>query len=119
VRLVNEARAAKGLAPLTLDPKLVQVAAGHSTQMAGKAKMAHDGIGDGAPHDRIIAAAPKAARTAENVAMGQQTPAEVMQGWMDSPPHRKNILDPKLTRIGVEVVTGPDGRPYWTQVFTG
>jgi uncharacterized protein YkwD len=119
VRLVNEARAVKGLTPLTLDAKLVQVAAAHSQHMASQQKMAHEGIGDGTPRDRIIAAAPKAQKTAENVAMGQQTPAEVVTGWMESPAHRRNIMDPKLRHIGVEVATGGDGRPYWTQVFTG
>lgn len=119
VRLTNEARAAKGLEPVTLDPRLVAAAVGHSRQMAAKQQMAHEGIGNGTPRERILAVSPTAARTAENVAVGQASAAEVMQGWMDSPGHRKNILDPKLRSIGVEVVTGSDGRPYWTQVFAG
>jgi uncharacterized protein YkwD len=119
VRLVNEARAAQGLAPLTLDPKLVHAAAAHSQQMASAGTMAHDGIGDGNPHDRIHKVAPGAQLTAENVAHGQPNAAAVVKGWMDSPPHRRNILDPKLTRIGVEVVPARDGTPYWTQVFAG
>ena len=119
VQLVNQARAAKGLPPVTLDAKLVQVAAAHSQHMAKVGKMAHEGIGNGSPTERIRKALPTAKTTAENVAYGQRSAAEVMQGWMDSPGHRRNILDPNLRTIGVEVVTGSDGRPYWTQVFTG
>lgn len=119
VALVNEARAAHGLAPVTVDIALARVAGAHSRQMASAGRMAHDGIGNGTPSERIRAALPKARRTAENVAAGQPDAAAVMRGWMDSPGHRANILDPQLRRIGVDVAPGTDGRPYWTQVFAG
>jgi uncharacterized protein YkwD len=50
----------------------------------------------------------------ENIAWGQRTPDAVMQDWMDSPGHRRNILNCEFTTIGV----GFDPRGYhWTQVF--
>lgn len=119
VELVNQARQASGLPALAIDPRLTQVAAAHSRQMASSGTMAHEGIGDGTAGERIRAAAPGASRTAENVAMGQADAAAVMRGWMDSPGHRANILDPRLRSIGVEVAVGADGAPYWTQAFTG
>lgn len=119
LQLVNEARRAKGLAPLTLDPALAKVATAHSKKMAAAGKMAHDGIGDGNPADRIRKALPKSTHTAENVAAGQPTAAAVVKGWMDSPPHRENILRPEVRHIGVDMATAPDGTPYWTQVFSG
>ncbi|GAK00173.1 transporter [Geomicrobium sp. JCM 19055] len=53
-------------------------------------------------------------RAAENIAMGQQTSEQVMDGWMNSDGHRQNILDPELTHIGVGYEE--DGN-YWTQMF--
>ena len=54
----------------------------------------------------------------ENLAMGQRTPAEVVQGWMESPGHRANIMKKEFGRLGVGVVMDSNGRLYWTQTFT-
>ena len=59
-------------------------------------------------------------RTAgENIAMGQTSPSQVMNGWMNSEGHRANILNSSFTKIGVGVVQNASGRYYWTQHFTG
>ncbi|MCL1880750.1 MAG: CAP domain-containing protein [Oscillospiraceae bacterium] len=52
----------------------------------------------------------------ENLAWGQRTPAEVMQGWMNSRGHRENILNPNFGRIAVGAVQY-NGRFYWVQLF--
>jgi uncharacterized protein YkwD len=51
----------------------------------------------------------------ENVAVGQSSPEAVMQAWMTSIGHRRNILNPNYSYIGVGYVNA--GRPYWTQNF--
>ena len=56
-------------------------------------------------------------KVAENIAAGQRTAAEVVAGWMDSPGHRRNILDGELAQIGVGHVTGGPYGVLWTQVF--
>ena len=57
-------------------------------------------------------------RTAgENLASGQMSAAEVVQGWMDSPGHRRNILNPDFGRLGVGVTMNSEGRIYWSQLF--
>lgn len=53
----------------------------------------------------------------ENIAMGQATASEVMNDWMNSEGHRKNILNPNFTKLGVGLHKGSDGRLYWTQLF--
>ena len=53
----------------------------------------------------------------ENVAAGLDELDEVMKGWMESEPHRKNILSEKFTEIGVGVARDKKGEPYFTQVF--
>jgi uncharacterized protein YkwD len=55
----------------------------------------------------------------ENIAKGQKDPIEVMETWLRSPSHRKNILDRDFNRLGVGVVVLPDGKPSWVQIFLG
>jgi uncharacterized protein YkwD len=67
--------------------------------------------------DRIAAAGGDSSGWGENIAMGQETPAEAVETWMNSTEgHREAILDPSYTATGMAVVEGGDG-PYWTQVF--
>ncbi len=59
-------------------------------------------------------------RTAgENIASGQRTAQAVVTAWMNSEGHRKNILNPNFTEIGVGYATKSNGTPYWTQMFIG
>lgn len=54
----------------------------------------------------------------ENIAYGQKTPAEVMNGWMNSQGHRANILNASYTKIGVAYYQSSNGVTYWVQLFT-
>ena len=58
-------------------------------------------------------------RTGENLAGGQLTPEQAMEGWMNSPPHRENIMNPDYTLLGVAYVYRPDSKykHYWVQHF--
>lgn len=55
----------------------------------------------------------------ENIAMGQRTPQDVVEAWMNSPGHRANILSPNYSEIGVGYVPPADGHGlgYWVQDF--
>ena len=99
VARVNAERRSRGLRPLKVSEKLMTVARGWSGVQARQRRMYHSNNGFG-----------------ENVAYGQRDPAEVMHAWMNSPGHRKNILNPNYSEIGVGAVA--NGRSiYWTQVF--
>lgn len=52
----------------------------------------------------------------ENIAMGQKTPQQVMEGWMNSDGHRQNILSDNFGRLGVGYYVA-NGRAYWVQMF--
>ena len=54
----------------------------------------------------------------ENLALGQENPAQVLKDWMDSTGHRATILESEFSRMGVGVVMDSNGRLYWTQTFT-
>lgn len=53
----------------------------------------------------------------ENIAYGQKTPEQVMEGWMNSSGHRANILSSKFGKVGIGCYE-KNGTLYWTQLFT-
>lgn len=111
VALTNAERAAAGCGALRADPRISAAAQGHSEDMARQGYFAHDSR-DGRDFADRITAAGYPSPGAENIAMGQPDAATVVQDWMESPGHRRNILDCSLTTIGV----GESGG-YWTQDF--
>ncbi|MEV7187743.1 CAP domain-containing protein [Kitasatospora sp. NPDC093102] len=113
--LVNEHRRRAGLGPLRTDDRLRASARAHSADMARRGYFDHTDPDGGNPPDRMRAAGyPDPA--AENLARGQRSPHEVVQAWMNSPGHRKNIMKPEVTTLGVGIHLG-DGGPWWTQHF--
>lgn len=116
VTLVNEQRAANGLAPLTLNAALSNVARAKSQDMHDNNYFSHTSPTYGSPFDMMKAAGISYRTAGENIAMGYGTPQAVMNGWMNSPGHRANILNANYTQIGVGYVA--DGN-YWTQEFIG
>jgi uncharacterized protein YkwD len=116
VDLVNQIRAGYGLGQLGYDYRLDLGAERHTAHMATVGQMAHEGIGDGTPQDRMFEAGWNWA-WGENAAVGQTSPEQVVNEWMASPGHRANILNPDFQFLSVGYGTSPDGRPYWTQSF--
>ena len=123
VQLTNDERAKAGLPPLKLNNKLVDAAGDHSSDMAQDDFFSHTGADGSSLGDRVRASGYQYSRTGENIAAGQTTPAQVVEGWMNSPGHRANILNPNYTEIGVgyEYLQNDTGsvnyKHYWTQVF--
>jgi uncharacterized protein YkwD len=116
VKLVNKERVQQGCRPLRVSPALHRSAQRHSADMAARRVLDHRGAGGDDPGDRITAAGFRWSVWAENIARGQQTPPAVVDGWMNSQGHRANILNCRLTMVGIGVVRGAGG-PWWTQVF--
>lgn len=109
-------KADKDLQPLKMNPKLMDAARKHAANMAAQEKLEHELDGKN-PADRADAAGYKWRTVGENIAAGQPTPKKVLAVWMDSPPHRENILKDKYTEIGVAAVKSKKGDVYWVQVF--
>ncbi|WP_433431212.1 CAP domain-containing protein [Nonomuraea sp. CA-141351] len=120
LRLTNAERAKGGCAPLKLDPLLRAAAFGHSSDMAKQGYFDHASKDGRDFMDRIRAAGFSGGRAfAENIAFGQPTPASVVEGWMNSPGHRANIMNCAYNLIGVGAAKNAQGRIYWTQDFVG
>lgn len=116
VSLVNKERAANKLPTLQVDAQLMLAARNHSSNMARQNTGVHVLDGKG-PADRLREVGYRARFWGENIAWGARTPQQVMTGWMQSPPHRANILSPNFESIGMAVAYSSNGVPYWTQVF--
>ena len=117
VSLTNAHRAAHGLRPLADDATLTVAAQAYSEDMVARRFYSHTSPEGTQPWDRARAAGSTHLGIGENIACGQRSPAEVVQGWMDSPGHRANILKPDFTHIGVGFQGGGKAGTYWTQLF--
>jgi uncharacterized protein YkwD len=117
--LTNRARARAGLPPLAVDPRLTAAARAHSADMVARAFYAHTAPDGSRPGDRAAAAGSTLRAIGENIACGQRSPADVVEGWMNSPGHRANILKPDFTHIGIGFAGGGRAGTYWTQMFGG
>lgn len=117
VRLVNVERAKVGLPALKENWQLSRIARYKSQDMINKNYFSHYSPTYGSPFDMIESFGIKFSAAGENIAMGQRTPQEVMNAWMNSPGHRSNILSPSYTEIGVGLAKDKAGRCYWTQMF--
>jgi uncharacterized protein YkwD len=115
VRLTNAVRARHGCGPLRTDVRLTRAARVHSLEMARSGQFTHESPNGSTPWDRMERARYYAG-AAENIGRGYVSAEEAVSGWLDSPDHRKNILNCEFRAIGVGVVSGPDG-PWWTQDF--
>ncbi|MBS7456934.1 CAP domain-containing protein [Coralloluteibacterium stylophorae] len=105
--------------PLTWDAALAEAALAHSRGMAERNVFSHRG-GDGSEVGARATRAGYAWRhVGENIAAGQGAPEQVVAGWLSSPGHCANIMDPQFTEMGAAYATDPDSDAvsYWTQVF--
>ena len=114
VTLANAERAKAGLGALAVDARLTAAANAHSADQAATNRMDHTGSDGSTMADRVNASGYRWRALGENVAVGYQDAASVMTGWMKSAGHRKNILTPGFTAIGVAVAAAGDGTYYWT-----
>ena len=117
VDLTNRERAGAGLPPLASDALLTTAAQAHSADMVARAFYSHTSPEGSQPWDRAAAAGARRRSIGENIACGQRSPAEVVDGWMNSPGHRANILKPDFTHIGIGFAGGGPAGTYWTQLF--
>lgn len=112
LNLVNKERQKHGLQPVKLDSKLNAASLDHSKDMQARNFFSHQSPIAGKRDFWQRAQNFGTTANSENIAMGQQTPQKVVEGWMNSSGHRRNILSPRATRMGIGRVGN-----YWTQMF--
>lgn len=116
VDLTNQEREKQGLSALKVDWELSRVAREKSNDMAVNGYFSHNSPVYGSPFDMMKNYGISYRAAGENIARGQQSPQEVVTGWMNSEGHRANILNGDFTHIGVGYVENGN---HWTQQFIG
>jgi uncharacterized protein YkwD len=115
---LNEDRRKAGLPPLMMNDKLMQTAAQHAEYMDQKQTLSHLGRDGSTFDERIRATGYSFSTAAENVALGAVDAAGVVKMWMDSPPHRANILNEKVSDVGLGISPATpetsDVTRYWS-----
>lgn len=115
--LVNEERAKEGTKPLEFDTRLTEVGRGHSKDMFERGYFSHFSPEGEDVGDRLEERGIHYTFAGENLALAPNV-NRAHSGLMNSPGHRRNILDPAFTRVGIGVVDGGVYGKMFTQVFT-
>ena len=93
-KLINDYRAQHDVPPLAPDASLSELAHEHAARMAKDKRLSHYGF-----EERFAKAG--SPRCVENVGWNQRTPEAEFAGWRDSPTHARNLLDPRIARMGI------------------
>jgi uncharacterized protein YkwD len=128
LELVNDARARGARCgsrsfgpapPLKLSGTLAGVALGHAADMARHDYFEHQDLTGRTPADRVKAAGYQEKLVGENIAYGPTSADEVVQGWLDSPGHCENIMNPEFAEMGIANAAGqaPKRGLYWVQLL--
>lgn len=125
--IINAARADAGCPPLKLNSKLMAAARVHANNMAKKDFFGHANKDGSKFSNRVKKQGYRYKMVAENIAAGQATARAAAYGWLQSPGHRRNILNCKMKDTGIAVAYQADDKPmmgnskpfyyYWVQVF--
>jgi len=128
LQLVNEVRARGARCgdrsfgpapPVRLSETLGGVAFGHADDMAKHNYFEHEDLSGHSPADRVRAVGYQEKLVGENLAYGPKSAEEVVQGWLDSPGHCENIMDPRFAEMGIAYAAGQASRRglFWVQLL--
>jgi cysteine-rich secretory family protein len=115
--MISLYRKNNGLGAVVIDRELTRVAEAQSQAMASRNKLDHD-VKAPLPK-RLQAAGYPATLAVENVSAGYHTLAEAFSGWRDSPPHRANMLQDGVTKMGIAASYAPNTKykVFWTLIL--
>jgi uncharacterized protein YkwD len=128
LQLVNEVRARGARCgersfapapPMRLSDTLGTVAFGHANDMARHNYLEHEDLTGHSPADRVRAVGYQEKLVGENIAYGPKSAEEVVKGWLDSPGHCENIMDPRFAEMGIAFAAGQSARRglFWVQLL--
>jgi uncharacterized protein YkwD len=105
--------------PMTLSGTLAGVASGHAIDMAEHNYFEHVDLAGKSPADRVRAVGYREKLVGENIAYGPESVEDVVKGWLDSPGHCENIMDPRFAQMGIAYSAGRRSRRglYWVQLL--
>ena len=116
LNLVNEERAKAGLSALTLDMNITAAANVRAKEI--KQSFSHTRPNGSDFSTALTEQGVTYRGSGENIAWGQKSPEQVMNGWMNSDGHRANILNKNYRNLGLGYYQDENGVNYWVQLFT-
>jgi len=115
-KLINGVRRKAGADPVSYNGKLNRAAQNHAKDMLKHDYFSHTSRDGRSLSDRVTATGYKWRKVGENIGMGQTSEKEVLTGWVGSPGHQKNNIDPDFEEFGLgRAGSGADTR--WVLVF--
>jgi|SRR5689334_7843436 len=119
LELINQERTRQALPALKAQSQLAAAARAHSAEMACNNYFSHTGLNGSTVASRVALQGYKWSWLGENIAGGSSTPEAVVQQWMNSAPHKANILSPNFTDVGVGYAYASTStyKHYWTLDF--
>jgi uncharacterized protein YkwD len=117
--MISGYRRNNGLGPVTVDSELMRLASEQAHAMAAHDKMDHNAA---RPFQERMRDSPLRGSVAvENISAGYHTLAEAFSGWRDSPPHRANMLNAGVSRMGIAAVYSPKSKykVFWALILAG
>ena len=115
--MLNNVRAANGAGPVTYDSRLGQAAQNHANDMLANNYFSHTGLNGSTPGDRITAAGYNWRTYGENIAKGQSSETQVLDGWTNSPGHHANNINPNFEDFAL-AKAGSGANRYWVLVLS-
>ncbi len=115
--MISLYRKNNGVGAVVIDPELMRIAESQSQAMASRNKLDHD-VKAPLPK-RLQAAGYPSTLAVENVSAGYHTLAEAFSGWRDSPPHKANMLQSDVTKMGIAASYAPNTKykVFWTLIL--
>jgi uncharacterized protein YkwD len=115
--MISQYRQNNGLGLVVVDPELMKIAEVQSQAMASHNKLDHDVKAPLA--QRLNTSGYPTTLAVENVSAGYHTLAEAFSGWRDSPPHRANMLNSGVTKLGIAASYAPNTKykVFWTLIL--
>lgn len=110
---INQERRHVNLNRFYMSPTLAKGAQIHACDNANHNRLSHFGTDGSSPGTRVLRVGYDFAVVTENVAIGYGRAKQVIEAWLQSYTHRKNIFEPRTDELGVAVARGRDGRLHW------
>lgn len=113
LQIINRSRSAQGASPLSLHPVLVQAASQQACRMARQGRLDHGSP----PSQRLRSMGYRTSIAAENIGVGPRDENTMVATWMQSPPHRANLVNGRLRDAGLAWAIAANGQTYWALIL--
>lgn len=117
IAILNEERKAQGIPPINIDWELTRLARYKSEEMKNHQLFHHESLIYGNPEQLLDRFQVPYNQVGANIAMGHDTPHQVINAWLNSPGHKANMVAPIFKAAGVGVSLDDNGIPYWTLIL--